>query len=203
MDPIPAASPAQEENLRPLYFRHLGADTALPCPACRIPLEVIEFETKPPVRIERCTACEGLFFNPGEIEVLLETGTTPLVWLDPDHLEIVTRALPVSRESSFSKKCPVCSERMLQSNFGGRSAVMLDHCSTHGLWVEGNEMRRLRDWWRAGGKRIYRQQESQPARTADDVRPSDCDAFFGTSPMIGCPPTLLDLIANLAFRLVR
>ena len=66
----------QDVNLRQIHFRDLGTDESLPCPGCAAPLDVIEFETDPAIRIERCTACYGTFFNPGELEsnaVLLAT----------------------------------------------------------------------------------------------------------------------------------
>jgi Zn-finger nucleic acid-binding protein len=50
---------------------------------------------------------------------------------------------------------------MSPSNFGGRSGVILDHCGTHGVWLEGSELRRLAEWWRAGGKLIYQQHEAE------------------------------------------
>ena len=55
----------------------------------------------------------------------------------------------------------MCSERMSHLNFGGRSGVIIDRCGTHGVWLEGSELRRLTEWWRAGGKLIYQQHEAE------------------------------------------
>ncbi|MEX1113782.1 MAG: zf-TFIIB domain-containing protein [Akkermansiaceae bacterium] len=68
----------QDIDLRQIHFRDLGTDEALACPSCSTGLSVIEFETDPTLRIERCKACHGMFFNPGDsIKVqILETADT-------------------------------------------------------------------------------------------------------------------------------
>jgi Zn-finger nucleic acid-binding protein len=149
----------QDVNLRQIHFRDLGTDAALPCPHCFTPLDVIEFDSDPKVRIERCTTCYGTFFNPGELEVLLDAQTNPLVWLDPVQLQQITKDFHHDPEIAY-RKCPMCAERMSHINFGGKSGVIIDRCGTHGIWLEGSELRRLTEWWRAGGKLIYQQNET-------------------------------------------
>jgi len=147
-------------DLRQIHFRDLGEDAALTCPVCAVALGVIEFDVEPKIRIERCTTCYGMFFNPGELQVLLEAQTNPLVWLDPVELNQI--AADCDREHAVVyRKCPVCAERMSPLNFGGHSGVILDSCGTHGVWLEGSELRRLTEWWRAGGKLIYQNNEAE------------------------------------------
>jgi Zn-finger nucleic acid-binding protein len=153
----------QDVNLRQVHFRDLGTDASLPCPHCATPLDVIEFDTEPKIRIERCTTCYGTFFNPGELEALLEAQTNPLVWLDPAQLNQIAADFDHDREITYHK-CPMCAERMSHLNFGGRSGVIVDRCGTHGVWLEGSELRRLTEWWRAGGKLIYQQHEAERAK---------------------------------------
>ena len=150
----------QDIDLRQMNFRDLGTDEALPCPCCTTSLSVIEIGIEPKLRIERCNTCQGLFFNPGELETLLETQTSPLVWLDPVQLNQIAEDFSQDQEIVY-RKCPMCAERMSPSNFGGRSGVILDRCGTHGVWMEGSELRRLAEWWRAGGKLIYQQYEAE------------------------------------------
>jgi Zn-finger nucleic acid-binding protein len=151
----------QDVNLRQIHFRDLGTDASLPCPHCETPLDVIEFETEPKVRIERCTTCFGTFFNPGELETLLDAQTNPLVWLDPTQLNQIAEDFRQDRDNIVYHRCPMCAERMSHLNFGGRSGVIVDRCGTHGLWLEGSELRRLTEWWRAGGKLLYQQHEEE------------------------------------------
>ncbi|MCW1921474.1 zf-TFIIB domain-containing protein [Luteolibacter arcticus] len=153
----------QDVNLRQIHFRDLGADASLPCPHCSTPLDVIEFDTdtEPKIRIERCTTCYGTFFNPGELEALLEAQTNPLVWLDPAQINQIAADFSHNRDVIVYHRCPMCQERMSHLNFGGRSGVIVDRCGTHGVWLEGSELRRLTEWWRAGGKLIYQQHEAE------------------------------------------
>ena len=149
----------QDVDLRQVHFRDLGVDESLPCPCCATPLDVIEFETEPVIRIERCTTCHGMFFNPGELEAMLDAQTNPLVWLDSAQLTQISDDFGFNHEVVY-RKCPMCTDRMSHLNFAGRSGVILDRCGTHGVWIEGGELRRLTEWWRAGGKLIFQQHEA-------------------------------------------
>lgn len=153
----------QDVNLRQVHFRDLGTDASLPCPECSTSLDVIEFDTEPKLRVERCTTCFGMFFNPGEIEAMLETQTNPLVWLDPVQLEQIAADFGFNHEVVY-RRCPMCKEHMSHLNFGGRSGVILDRCGAHGVWAEGSEVRRLTEWWRAGGKHLHQQNEAAKAK---------------------------------------
>ncbi len=153
----------QDVDLRQIHFRDLGSDENLRCPRCTTALGVIEFDSTPPLRVERCGTCLGMFFNPGEMEVLLENNTNPLVWVDNVQLNQIAEDFGHRHEIVY-RKCPVCDERMSPHNFGGGSGVILDRCGTHGVWVEGGEIRRLLEWWRAGGKHIHQQNEAERAK---------------------------------------
>ncbi|MES2440052.1 MAG: zf-TFIIB domain-containing protein [Verrucomicrobiota bacterium] len=150
-------------DLRQIHFRDLGEDASMACPQCNTPLGVIEFGTEPRIRIELCMTCHGMFFNPGEVESLLDARTNPLVWLDPVQIQQIADDFGHQREV-FYQKCPMCAERMSHVNFGGRSGVILDRCGIHGIWLEGGKLRRLTEWWRAGGKLIYQQDEADRAK---------------------------------------
>ena len=153
----------QDVNLRQIHFRDLGPEDSLPCPHCTTPLGVIEFDSDPKIHIERCTTCFGTFFNPGELETLLDAQTNPLVWLDPAQLERIAADYAGDEELVY-RKCPQCSEWMSRLNFGGHSGVVIDSCGAHGVWLEGSELRRLTEWWRAGGKLIYQQNQADRAK---------------------------------------
>jgi len=150
-------------DLRGVDFHDLGVDGNLPCPDCQTPLGVIEFQADPKVRVERCPACLGLFFNPGELETILNDNTNSSVWLDKEGLRQVAAEYGFHNEVVYLK-CPFCAERMSQINFGGTSGVVLDQCGSHGVWVQSTELRRLMEWWRVGGKLLYQQNEAERAK---------------------------------------
>jgi Zn-finger nucleic acid-binding protein len=153
----------QDIDLRQIHFRDLGQDASLPCPSCESALSVIEIETEPPMRVERCNGCHGMFFNPGKLEALLDSQTHPLVWLDNAQMNQIGEDFGFSHEVVY-RKCPMCSERMSHLNFAGHSGVILDRCGTHGVWLEGGELRRLTEWWRAGGKLVFQQNEADKTK---------------------------------------
>jgi Zn-finger nucleic acid-binding protein len=153
----------QDIDLKQVHFRDLGEAANLTCPVCDARLGVIEFNVEPKIQIERCNTCYGMFFNPGELQALLAAQTNPLVWLDPVQLNQIAADFDHDRAIVY-RKCPVCAERMSPLNFGGHSGVILDSCGTHGVWLEGSELRRLTEWWRAGGKLIYQNNEAERVR---------------------------------------
>ena len=150
-------------DLRGIDFHDLGAEGNLPCPDCQTPLGVIEIQTEPKVRVERCPACFGLFFNPGELEAILDANTNSLVWLDKEGLRQVAAEYGFHHEVVYLK-CPFCAERMSQINFGGTSGVVLDQCGSHGVWLQSTELRRLLEWWHVGGKLLYQRNEEERAK---------------------------------------
>lgn len=153
----------QNIDLRQLNFRDISPETPMPCPACHTPMGALEFDAETPVRIEHCAACHGLFFNPGELELLLDTQTPDLIWLDNQQLSELASSFQNSGTAVY-RKCPACAERMSPHNFGGGSGVILDRCGTHGYWLDGGELRKLAEWWRAGGKLIFQQSETTRAK---------------------------------------
>ncbi|MCH7225986.1 zf-TFIIB domain-containing protein [Haloferula sp. A504] len=158
----PFCSARQDVDLAQIHFRDLGNDGSMPCPGCESTLGTIEFDTDPAIRIERCESCLGLFFNPGELVALLQQKTNPLVWLDRQRLAEIAENFGYNHEVVYLQ-CPVCRERMSHLNFGGQSGVILDRCGSHGVWVQGGELRRLLEWWRAGGKHIHQANEQEKA----------------------------------------
>lgn len=160
MNFCPYCGVRQEIDLRQLHFRDLSVEGAsLSCPECRLPLQLIEVATNPPMKIERCGTCFGMFFNPGELEAVLHQQTEAAVRFDSLMLEQISADFGHRHEVIY-RKCPMCFERMSHLNFGGRSGVILDRCGTHGLWLDGGELRRLAEWWRAGGKLIHQNEEA-------------------------------------------
>lgn len=199
----------QDIDLRQLHFRDLGNDESLPCPDCGSALSVIEFDMEPQVRIERCGACHGMFFNPGELEAVLEAGTNPLVWVDHHQLEGIAAQYGYRHEVVYVP-CPYCQERMSHINFGGRSGVILDRCGTHGVWLNAGELRRLLEWWRAGGKHLHQQNEvEQVSRHAQRMKqlrelpgPGAGSSLPDLEPDVDQVVGVFGLIAGLVFSLM-
>jgi Zn-finger nucleic acid-binding protein len=153
-----------EVDLKQIAFRDLGTvEPAMSCPACRCALHHLQIDLEPPVTLERCGGCQGLFFNPGELEYVLNAQTNPVVVLDYQQIDGLVSEVSNPGEIRY-RKCPGCSERMSPHNFGGRSGVIPDKCGSHGYWLDGGELRRLAEWWRVGGKHLHQQNEVERVR---------------------------------------
>jgi Zn-finger nucleic acid-binding protein len=129
------------------------------CPRCHIPLQVIDLRLGEKFYIERCERCLGLFFDPGELEALLDKTVTHVYEIDRQRLDEIQN---VKRSSEYPLSyidCPVCGKLMNRINFGSRSGVIADKCRDHGLWLDGGELRQILEWVKAGGDLYHRQKE--------------------------------------------
>jgi Zn-finger nucleic acid-binding protein len=159
----------QEVDLRQIHFRDLGADPGMPCPRCAVPLELCEVGEDAKTMIERCPSCHGTFFNPGELEAVLESTTAPLIWLDDARLQRLAGDFANFEEVVYLR-CPTCREHMSRINFGGESGIIIDRCGTHGVWLDGAELRRISEWWSAGGKFLHQKNEAARASRRQAMR---------------------------------
>jgi len=120
------------------------------CPSCQTPLQLLDLATKPPICIDRCLNCGGLFFPPGGMAFLLEQTVGPVYAVQRDLLENLHKEF-YRMEKIVYRKCPVCSQMMRRHAFGFRSGVIVDSCANHGDWLDSGEFLHLAEWKKAGG----------------------------------------------------
>ncbi len=129
------------------------------CPRCNVSLQTIDLKINGKFFIERCGQCMGLFFDPGELEMLLDVSVKHVYTINLKKLDnINTVMVPDQSEISYIK-CPVCTKFMNRVNFGTRSGVIVDRCNDHGVWLEGGELRHLFEWKKAGGTLLHEKRE--------------------------------------------
>ncbi len=134
------------------------------CPRCHIPLQTVDLHLQGKFLIERCTRCLGLFFDPGELEALVEKAVANVHAVDPQRLNEVQS---VKRRDEYPVTyidCPVCRKLMNRINFGVRSGVIADWCRQHGMWLDGGELRQILEWTKAGGGLVSKQAELDKAK---------------------------------------
>ena len=122
------------------------------CPRCAKPLQTIDLKIGAKFLIERCAHCLGLFFDPGELEVLLDQSVSHVYEIDAHRLQELTQ---LKRHQDYAVtyiKCPVCGKLMNRINYGAQSGVIVDKCREHGIWLDGGELRQLLEWTKAGGQ---------------------------------------------------
>ncbi|WP_243374958.1 zf-TFIIB domain-containing protein [Geotalea sp. SG265] len=141
------------------------------CPRCNKPLRTIDLKVGGTFLVERCEQCLGLFFDPGELEALLQATVTNVFTIDRARLDALSAARRADEYGITYVKCPVCATMMNRVNFGAKSGVVIDRCREHGIWLDGGELRQLAEWMKAGGKLLDQErQEEQKKKEAEEER---------------------------------
>lgn len=138
------------------------------CPSCGIPMQTIDLKLGGTFYIERCERCLSLFFDPNEVETLLEKSAAAVFQIDHARLDEITRGRRAASSPTRYYSCPVCRTAMNRLNFGARSGVVVDQCPRHGMWLEGGELRRLLEWRKAGGQILAERRKAE--RLADELK---------------------------------
>jgi Zn-finger nucleic acid-binding protein len=122
------------------------------CPVCNKPMESISLKEIPDFTIERCPVCMGLFFDPDELNLLLDSSVDNVYSINLQKIwEMNQMQVKIPERSAAYVKCPVCNGLMNRVNFGVRSGVVIDKC-VHGVWLDSGELRKLLEWRKAGGQ---------------------------------------------------
>ena len=105
------------------------------CPVCKRAMITMEYEQ---VEIDCCTACDGIWLDEGEMEIILGDGGK-------------SRALIGSFQKAATgetqRKCPICDRKMEKVIAGeGKPALMIDRCARgDGLWFDKGELSNIID----------------------------------------------------------
>ncbi len=122
------------------------------CPRCDVRMDTIELCAVGGLCVERCDKCLGMFFDPNELESLIDTSVSRVFEVDFERMSrIVEEEAPDSSQVTYVK-CPVCAELMHRKIYGPRSGVIVDTCRGHGVWLDGGELGRILKWAAAGGR---------------------------------------------------
>ena len=107
------------------------------CPACSNMMIVVEHEH---IELDYCPDCAGVWFDAGELELLLETMQLEESILSLDS--ILTS--PEARAVEKKRKCPICGRRIKKATVGHEPEVLIDACNRgDGLWFDAGEVERL------------------------------------------------------------
>lgn len=168
------------------YYTTHESGAARTCPRCAIALATIDLKLNGTFLIERCEECLGLFFDPGELEALLEATVANVFTINRTQLDRI--GVCRNREYGISYiKCPVCARLMNRVNFGAKSGVVVDRCKEHGVWLDGGELRHLFEWMKAGGK-LLEQERQEEQRKIEAAREKERRSqAAGAAAGEGCP----------------
>jgi Zn-finger nucleic acid-binding protein len=104
------------------------------CPVCRQSMLDIEYNN---IELDYCEKCKGVWFDAGELEVLLES-EKPDVFIK----EMLEKGEVSCVEDK--RKCPLCAQKMKKSTLGQEPEVLVDVCPrAEGIWLDGGERGQL------------------------------------------------------------
>jgi len=163
-----------------------------------------------PFLIERCSVCYGLFFDPGELEQLLDQGVSGAFVIDYAMLDKLAAEQRGRRETVKYISCPVCGKLMNRINYGTRSGVVIDRCREHGVWLDAGELKRLLEWTKAGGQ-LFHHQVAEERKKIEEQQAKRCQTQMTPDPVgEGAAynfrtqdPGFLDILGDLARFLVK
>jgi len=133
------------------YYTTHENETPRTCPRCDIHLKTIDLKLNGRFLIDRCDQCLGLFFDPGELEALLEATVSNVFLIDRSGLDGINLNRQPEQYPISYIKCPVCFQLMNRVNFGTRSGVIIDRCKAHGVM----------EWMKMGGKLLDQERQEQ------------------------------------------
>ncbi len=107
------------------------------CPTCKNPMIVVEYQK---IELDYCGNCHGVWFDAGELGLLLEK-------TEVEGVKTVLDGLLKTGEAKTKEKkrnCPICRRKMRKVNIGGADHVVIDTCvKEDGLWFDGGEVEHL------------------------------------------------------------
>lgn len=103
------------------------------CPVCKVTTATVEHDK---IELDYCFICRGIWFDRGELELLLGAGAGGTA---PGLVDGLMRK-PPSKVAEKTRKCPICSKKMRKVDIGSGQELVIDACGAgHGLWFDGGE----------------------------------------------------------------
>lgn len=163
------------------YTTHRPEQTRL-CPGCRAVMETLDLGSgKGHFLVERCPACSGLFFDPGELDTLVAQKVRAVFSIDHKTLSSLRESAQASSAPVCYRPCPICGTLMNRENFGEISGVIVDTCRGHGVYLDAGELQQIMQWVRAGGAmkaELKRRTEAQDPRPAALREPREAEISY-------------------------
>ena len=95
---------------------------------------VVEHEQ---IELDYCVECHGVWFDAGELELMLMSLGLPTSDLSTDHI----MTLPEAKANEKKRRCSLCRKNMKKVVIGRNPEVLIDACPEgQGLWFDGGEV---------------------------------------------------------------
>ncbi len=105
--------------------------TCMLCPVCREILVVFEYRN---IELDYCPDCGGVWFDSGEVELLMET-----VGIDAEKISFDLKK-PERSISEARRRCPAC-DKIMEKVCTPDERIILDQCPFgDGIWFDAGEI---------------------------------------------------------------
>ena len=148
------------------------------CPSCDSELSS---RTVNEVQLVDCATCGGLWLPPDVFDELAARAVKEQV---PDRIGTpVRQTLKLTPETRY-RKCPICAAPMTRRNYAGRSGVVIDLCTKHGVWFDRDELEHILTFIRTGGSADVRSSGPHPGgmpppSVVRRLKGEEVDSLFG------------------------
>ena len=140
------------------------------CPRCHIKMNTIDLNVEGGFVIDRCATCLGIFFDPRELESLIDASVSKVYGIDHEQMAALIEEQGGVETTVTYVECPVCQELMNRRNYGARSGIVVDTCTEHGIWLDGGELGRILKWAKAGGRHHAEERKEEDQRAEQRKR---------------------------------
>ena len=107
------------------------------CPTCHNVMIVVEHEK---IELDYCSNCSGVWFDSGELELMLEGMGLESSDLSPTSTLVSTEAATTEKR----RRCPICNRKMKKTTIGKEPKVLIDVCPEgDGLWFDSGEINEI------------------------------------------------------------
>ena len=107
------------------------------CPVCKQDALIVEYKN---IELDYCPACHGVWFDSGELEMLLEAAG---FGGNNRFLDAVVLS-PEVNITEKKRRCPVCLHKMKKVHIDDEKKIVTDVCAGgHGMWFDGGEVTSL------------------------------------------------------------
>jgi Zn-finger nucleic acid-binding protein len=113
---------------------------SLKCPRCAKDLRQVKVG---PVALDLCDACEGVWFDQGEMGRILDMGVQAAA-VSGLQKSFETSVNLEEKPGAGKLHCPKCSQKLSRYFYGVTSKVLVDGCTAGcGLWIDDGEIRKI------------------------------------------------------------
>ena len=110
------------------------------CPVCKGDKGVMVIVEHEQIELDYCTDCAGIWFDYGELDLLLERLDLDSSAFSMDNI----LALPDRQSKESVRKCPSCRKKMRKVVVGSDPEVLIDICPRgDGIWFDGGEVQQV------------------------------------------------------------